>query len=130
MKFQKIAPLAVLLSLGAALPASAGSSYVKNSYDLRSIYDGKSTTNIHVHETYKADTWAHSSATKKEWGYTSVTEHKDGRDFNEFESFDIKTTSYAQEDGRLERDVRVHTHESYKFSGFEKDHTVSSGFEF
>lgn len=131
MKFQKIAPLAVLISLGAAaLPASAGSSYVENSYRLKSIYNGKSTTNIRVHETYKADTWAHSSATKNEWGHTSVSEHKDGRKFNEYEAFDITTSSYAQEDGKLHRNVNIHTKESYNFSGFEKDHRVTSGFDF
>lgn len=131
MKFQKIAPLAVLISLGAAaLPAAAGSSYVENSIRLRSIKDGRSTTNINVHETYNAKTWAHSSATKHEWGSTSVTEDKDGRWFKEHDTYDIVTKSYAQEDGKLSRTVNVHTNESYNFSGFEKDHRVTSGFDF
>ncbi|KAI9133310.1 hypothetical protein [Acaryochloris sp. CCMEE 5410] len=131
MKFQKIAPLAVLISLGAAaLPAAAGESYVENSYRLKSTFNGHSTTNVNVHETYNANTWADSSAVKTEWGSTTVTEAKDGRTFHETESFDIVTESSAREDGRLSRTVNVSTTESYDFSGFDKDHRVTSGFSF
>lgn len=131
MKFQKIAPLAVLVSLGAAaLPAAAGESYVENSYRIRSIYNGHSTTNVNVHETYDAKTWARSETTKTEWGTTTTTGDKDGVWFNETESFDIVANSSAGEDGRLWRETNVHSTETYDFSGINKDHRVTAGFSF
>ncbi len=131
MKLQIIAPVAVLISLGAAaLPAAAGESYVENSYRIRSIYNGHSTTNVNVHETYNADTWAKSSSTKTEWGTTTTSGDKDGVWFDETESFDITAHSSAGEDGHISRTTNVHSTETYDFSGINKDHRVTSGFSF
>ncbi|NJK40233.1 MAG: hypothetical protein HC934_00625 [Acaryochloridaceae cyanobacterium SU_2_1] len=131
MKLQQIASAAIFISLGlAALPAVAGETYVENSYRLKSIYNGKSTTNVNVKETYNATTWAGSNATKREWGSTTVTEAANGRTFNEHEAFDIVTTSSATEDGKLSRITNVDSKDFYEFSGFNKDHRVTSGFSF
>lgn len=132
MKLQKIASAAILVSLGlvAASPAFAGETYVYNKYRLKSTFNGKSSTDVKVNETYNATTWAGSESTKTEWGNTTVTEAKDGRNFHEYEAFDITTTSKATEDGKLSRTTNVNNHESYNFSGFDKDHIVGSGFSF
>ncbi|MGR3275496.1 hypothetical protein ACSYAD_10315 [Acaryochloris marina NIES-2412] len=131
MKLQKIAPLAVLISLGAAaLPAAAGESYVENSYRVKSIFNGHSTTNVNVHETYDATTWAGSVSTKHVDATTTTKGDKDGVWFEETDHSTISTISSATEDGKLSRTTNVHNTDSYDYSGINKTHRVTGGFSF
>jgi hypothetical protein len=130
MKLQKILPLSAILVGVAALPSFAGSSYVENSYNLKSTFNGRSDTNVKVDEVYKGWRSAGSNATKNEWSTTTVTEAKDGRNFTETDTADISTTSYASESGDFRTTTNVAVKESYNFSGFDKDHRVTSGFDF
>lgn len=130
MKLQKILPLSCIAVSLAALPALAGSSYVENSYRLRSITGGTSTTNVDVSEIYSGWRKADSTAVKTEWGTTTVTEAKDGRTFHETESFDITARSGSWERGDFTKTTDVNVTEVYHFTGFEKDHRVTSGFDF
>lgn len=130
MKLQKVLPLSAVLVGLAALPSVAGSSYVENSYRLRSITDGTSTTNVDVAEIYEGTRTASSNAVKTEWGTTTVTEANDGRTFDETESFDIEATSSSSESGHFSKTTDVDVTETYHFTGFEKDHRVTSGYDF
>lgn len=131
MKFHKIAPLAVLISLGAAaLPAAAGESYVENSYRVKSIFNGHSTTNVRVKEQYDARTWAGSVSTKEVEATTTTSGDKDGVWFKEVDNSKIKTVSSATEDGKLSRTTNVTQRDSYDYSGINKDHRVTGGFSF
>jgi phage-related tail fiber protein len=130
MKLQRILPLSAILVGVAALPSLAGSSYVENSFNLKSIFNGKSSTTVNVDEIYKGWRSAGSDAVKKEWSTTKATEVKDGRYFSEVDKADIKTTSFAREKGDFTTTTAVRVNESYDFSGFDKDHRVTSGFDF
>ncbi|MGF1602181.1 MAG: hypothetical protein ACFCU8_09195 [Thermosynechococcaceae cyanobacterium] len=130
MKLQKILPLSAILVVFAALPSFAGSTYVENSYNLRSTFNGKSHTNVNVDEIYSGHRSATSSATKKVASTTTTTEAKDGRTFNETDVADIYTTSSSSEAGNFTNTTAVRQTESYDFSGFSKDHRVTSGYNF
>ncbi|MGF1602180.1 MAG: hypothetical protein ACFCU8_09190 [Thermosynechococcaceae cyanobacterium] len=130
MKLQKILPLSAILVAAAALPSLAGSTYVENSYNLRSTFNGKSHTNVKVDEVYKGWRSADSSATKNVWSTTTTTENKDGRTFSEVDKADIRTTSGSWEKGDFTNTTAVRQTESYDFSGFSKDHRVTSGYNF
>lgn len=130
MRVRTALPLSVIFTSLTALSAQAGSSYVENSYRLRSITNGRSLTNINISETYQGWREAVSSATKREWGATAVSEWRDGRDFREQERFDITATSKAYEKGDFIKNTDVYVRETYHFTGFEKDHRVTSGFDF
>jgi hypothetical protein len=130
MKLQQILPLSAILVAAAALPSLAGSTYVENSYNLRSTFNGKSNTSVKVDEVYKGWRSADSSATKNVWSTTTTTEHKDGRSFEEVDRADIQTTSRSWEKGDFTNTTAVRQNESYDFSGFSKDHRVTSGYSF
>ncbi|MGB7413955.1 MAG: hypothetical protein WA902_07080 [Thermosynechococcaceae cyanobacterium] len=130
MKLQKILPLSAILVAAAALPSLAGTSFVENSYNLKSTFNGKSSTNINVNEVYKGWREAGSNATKNEWSTTTTTEAKDGRTFHEVDKADIATSSYSHEKGDFTTTTNVAVKESYDFSGFDKTHRVTSGFSF
>jgi hypothetical protein len=130
MKLQQILPLSAILVAAAALPSLAGSTYVENSYNLRSTFNGKSNTSVKVDEVYKGWRSADSSATKNVWSTTTTTENKDGRSFHEVDKADIHTTSGSWEKGDFTNTTAVRQHESYDFSGFSKDHRVTSGYSF
>jgi hypothetical protein len=130
MKWCRTIPLSLVLLGVAALPSFAGSTYVENSYRVRSIFNGKSTTKIDIKEIYEGVREATSSAVKREWGSTSVSEIKDGRHFIERDRFDITTRSASQERGNFVQNTNVSVRESFDFSGFEKNHRVTGGFDF
>ncbi|MGB7413956.1 MAG: hypothetical protein WA902_07085 [Thermosynechococcaceae cyanobacterium] len=130
MKLQRILPLSALLVAAAALPSLAGTSFVENSYNLKSTFNGKSSTNINVNEVYKGHRTAGSDASKTEKSITTTTEAKDGRTFNEVDTADIATSSYSRESGDFATATNVAVKESYDFSGFDKTHRVTSGFSF
>ena len=139
MKAQRLLPLcsALFLSLAAA-PAFAGSTSVNNSWNLRDITNGKSTTNIDVKETYWGTRDASSTATKTEWGVNIVTDNLnahgkptgDGPTLFEYDSYDITATSTAGEWGSFDKTTTVGVEESYNFEGLDKSHTVTSSFSF
>ncbi len=130
MKWCSAIPLSFVLLSVVTLPSLAGSSYVENSYKVRSIFNGKSTTKIDIQEVYEGVREATSSAVKREWGTTSVSEIQNGRNFAERDRFDITTRSSSQERGNVLKNTNISVRESYDFSGFEKSHRVTSGFDF
>jgi hypothetical protein len=130
MKLQTILPISAILVGAVALPSFAGETSVRNTYDLRSTFNGHSKTTIDVNEVYKGDRSASSYATKNGWTSTSVTENKDGRHFTEQDKFDISTTSNSHEKGTFVNTTNVKSEESYDFSGFSKDHKTASGYKF
>ncbi|MGB7413954.1 MAG: hypothetical protein WA902_07075 [Thermosynechococcaceae cyanobacterium] len=130
MKWRSSIPFSFIFLAVVTLPSFAGSSYVENSYKVRSIFNGESKTKIDIKEVYEGVREAGSSAVKREWGTTSVAESRDGRNFLEKDRFDVTTKSYSQERGNFLKTTNVSIRESYDFSGFEKNHRVSSGFDF
>jgi hypothetical protein len=130
MKLQKILPLSAILVAAAALPSLAGSTYVENSYNLKSTFNGRSNTTVDVNEHYSGTRSAHSSATKDVTSETTTTEAKDGRTFHEKDIATINTTSTSSESGDFTNTTAVKQTESYDFSGFAKDHRVTSGYSF
>jgi hypothetical protein len=130
MKWRTAISLSLVFVSAVTLPSFAGSSYVEDSYRLRSIYNGESTTKIDIKEVYQGTREADSSAVKREWGTTSVTEVKDGRSFVETDRYDATARSYSREAGDFLKTTTVSVQESFDFNGFSKAHRVTSGFEF
>ncbi len=130
MKCHYVLPGLLLFLSVAAQRASAGSAYAENSYRVRQIFNGKSETKLDIQETYSGERKAGSTAIKREWGTTTVTESANGRNFVETDRFDITTRSYSRERGDFLRTTNINVTESYDFSGFEKSHRVTSGFDF
>lgn len=153
MKLRKLLPLSATLFLGlAAMPAFAGTSSVTNSWSTRDIKNGYSKTNINVHEKYDFHRDAGSDAHKTEYGLTVITDNlnqselgsyetrtnhpptpKPGDDstkFFEVEVYKADASSWAKEWGYGYRDTKVNAQEYYEFDGFDKTHSVSSGFSF
>jgi hypothetical protein len=153
MKLLRILPITAGLLLSAvSLPAFAGTSSVSNSYSIRDIHDGVSTTNVDVHESYSGYRNAYSDAYKDEYGITvttdgsSTTSRKwqscgygcstdtttvsDDARFEEVDVYYASTHSYASEYGTFYNNTHVDVTDTYKYDGFDKTHTVSSGFSF
>ena len=130
MKWCRALSLSVILLNVVVLPSFAGSAYVEDSYRLRKIFNGESTTKVKIKEIYTGIREADSYAVKREWGSTVAIEAKDGRNFYENDRFNITTKSSAQERGNVRKVTNVNVIESYEFSGFNKSHRVTSGFDF
>ncbi|MGF1603719.1 MAG: hypothetical protein ACFCU8_17190 [Thermosynechococcaceae cyanobacterium] len=151
MKLQKLLPISATIFLGlASMPAFAGTSSVTNSWNTRDIKNGYSKTSINVHENYNFWRDAYSDANKQEYGITVVTDNLDSSDqgsydsrtkppvkpnddsskFFEVDVYKADASSWAREWGDGYRTTDVNVYESYEFSGFDKTHTVSSGFSF
>ncbi|PZD72131.1 hypothetical protein C1752_04109 [Acaryochloris thomasi RCC1774] len=138
MKLQRVLPLSAILVGFAALPSLAGSSYVENSFNLKNTYNGHSDTKVKVHEVYKGTRSAGSDAVKNEWSVTTTDYTEKGdvagswreTNFSEVDVADISVSSWSSEHGRFKNTTDVAVHESYDFSGFDKTHRVTSGFDF
>lgn len=148
MKLQRLLPLSATLFIGmAAMPALAGTSSVTNSFSTRDIKNGWSKTNIDVHEHYKFWREGGSDATKSEWGVTVVTDNLnaskptsykgkpqrpsgDSSTFYELDVYEAEASSWSYEKGDGHKTTDVTVEEAYDFTGFDKTHTVSSGFSF
>jgi hypothetical protein len=150
MKLQRLLPISATLFLGlASMPAFAGTSSVTNSFSTRDIKNGISKTNIDVYEKYNFRRDAYSEANKEEYGVTVVTDNlgsqeqgvheartqrpkpnDDSSKFFEIDVYKADASSYAKEWGHGYKTTDVNVYESYEFDGFDKTHTVSSGFSF
>ena len=149
MKAQRLLPLCSALFLGlAAAPAFAGSASVSNSFSIRDIKNGYSHTNIKVKEWYGGIRSAGADASKVSVGYTTTqdgstttqtqycgwgckksTTTNNGL-FSETDYSVATSSSWSKEYGAFKKDTNVHVHESYKFDGIDKTHTVGSSFSF
>jgi hypothetical protein len=130
MRLRYALSLSCLLISAVAWPSLAGSTSVTNSYQFRSIFNGKSSTEIDIKEIYTGWRSAESSAVKEGWTSTDISEYKNGRYFNERDRFDIKTSSYSRERGDFANKTDIKIRESYDFTGFNKSHEVVSSYDF
>lgn len=143
MMLRKVLPLSFLFVSLAALPALAGSSYVENSFNLRNIYNGKSKTDVNINEIYHGIRSAGSDAIKNTHSVTT-TSYKEKGDirldngdtvwrntkFYETDVSDIVTTSWSRESGSFSKLTNINVRDTYNFSGFDKVHRATSGFDF
>ncbi|PZD72132.1 hypothetical protein C1752_04110 [Acaryochloris thomasi RCC1774] len=138
MKIQRILPLSAILVGFAALPSLAGSSYVENSFNLKNTYNGYSKTDVDVNQLYLGTRSAGSDATKDEYSITKTDYNEKGdvagswreTNFSEVDVADISVSSWSEESGAFINSTKVAVDESYQFSGFDKTHRVTSGFDF
>ncbi len=138
MKLQKIIPLSAIFIGFLALPSFAGSSYVENSFNLKNTYNGVSDTNVNIKQIYQGIRSAGSDAVKNELSITTTDYSEYGdvagswreTNFSEIDIADITAKSWSREYGRFKNVTNVAVKESYDFSGFDKTHRVTSGFDF
>ncbi len=138
MKLQKVLPLSAILVGVAALPSLAGSSYVENSFNLKNTFNGRSNTDVDVHQLYEGTRSAGSDAVKNETSTTTTDYYETGdvagswreTNFSEIDVADISVSSWSRESGSFSNSTDVAVDESYNFSGFDKTHRVTSGFDF
>ena len=137
MKSLKIA-LATVIALTAAAPAFAGTS-VTNTNSYKRTYNGTSTTNVTVDKLVTGTVNNYSASIKAESYGGDVNTAQvsfDGVDLtgsaysantNPQDPVAIITYSQQTENLTIEKDsLNVTVVESYDFSGYEREHTVSS----
>ncbi|WP_299492011.1 hypothetical protein [Acaryochloris sp. IP29b_bin.137] len=132
MKAQRLLPLCSALFLGlAAAPAFAGSSSVSNSWNIRDIKGGYSSTSVNVTDNYSYWREAGSDAIKKERGVNIVKDYnKGGPSLYEKDVYNITAKSWTYEKGDGHSTTTVNVNEHYYFDGLDKTHTVTSGYSF
>lgn len=132
MKAQRLLPVCSALFLGfVAMPAFAGTSSVSNSWNIRDIKNGHSSTTVNVTDNYSYWREAGSDAVKKERGVNIVKDYnKGGPSLYEKDVYKIKASSWTYEKGDGHSLTEVVVSESYNFDGLDKTHTVTSGYSF
>ena len=139
LSLRKALPISAVLTAFCALPALAGSSYTENTYSLRNITNGSSTTTVDVTETTNRWGYGESYNTKNGYESTKVNQWSGGTDANgqyvstdlsESDYFDISATSYAYEQFDSTATTKVKIEDSYNYSGTDKTHRTTAGFDF